>query len=152
LGGQLFIHNNPEAKMKVLHKISFLLVIILFTGSMLFAQDTTEVKKRVTKDMVEENLLIGAKSENEGLRISSAYYLGETKSKAAVIPLMGILKNKKSTEQAKIMAALSLFKIGDERGIFAIKQAIEFEENKTVQKMCKIFYDMHLQKKKVETD
>jgi HEAT repeat protein len=129
---------------------TFLLLVSFLLVTSNFAQDSAQVKKRVTNEMIEESLLVGAKSGNEGLSISSAYYLGETKSEAAVIPLMAMLKNSNSSEQAKVMAALSLFKIGDERGIFAIKQSIEFEQNETVKKMCKIFYEMHLQAKKVE--
>lgn len=138
--------------MKLILKLFYLLSILIFTTNLLVAQDSTITEKRVTEDMIEENLLVGAKSENEGLRISSAYYLGETKSDVAVVPLMAMLKSSESSEQAKIMAALSLFKIGDERGIFAVKQAIQFDKSKTVQKMCKIFYDMHIQKKNAQSE
>ena len=99
--------------------------------------------------MIEETLLLGAKSDNEGLRISSSYYLGETESEDAVIPLMEILHNDES-EQARIMAALSLFKIGDSRGIYAIKKSADSDESETVQKMCKIFYNMHSEQSKTE--
>lgn len=135
------------------NKFSFsilLLIIILSSGIISNAQESTKKVTTITGDMIEDNLLEGVKSDNEGLKISSAYYLGENKSEAAVIPLMGILKSEKSSEQAKIMAALSLFKIGDQRGIYAIKGAIEYEENNAVKKMCKIFYDMHLQQQKVK--
>jgi hypothetical protein len=40
------------------------------------------------------------------------------------------------------MAALSLFKIGDERGLFAVKQAIKFDDNDQVKKMCEILTQM----------
>ena len=66
----------------------------------------------------------GINSGNQGLRMSSAYFLGEFKCDEAVIPLMKILKSD-DNEESRIMSALSLLKIGDSRGIFAIKQAIQ---------------------------
>jgi hypothetical protein len=48
------------------------------------------------------------------------------------------------------MAALSLFKIGDSRGIYAIKKSAESDESETVKKMCTIFYNMNAEKTKTE--
>ena len=62
---------------------------------------------------------------------------------------MNILHTDKSPE-ARIMAALSLFKIGDERGIYAIKQAVQFDDNEWVKKMCNIFYQMYQANKEAE--
>lgn len=126
-----------------MQKFFYLLTVILISSvfsNQITAQDST---KNVTEDQIEESLLNGAKSENEGLRISSSYYLGETQISAAVIPLMDILHNDKSPE-ARMMAALSLFKLGDERGIFAVKNAAKSDENEQVRKMCGIFYNMYL--------
>lgn len=136
--------------MKPLYQFFTVLLITLLFASVVSAQDSTKVKKRVTEDMIEESLLTGAKSSNEGLKISSAYYLGETKSSTAVIPLMAILRDDPNP-QARVMAALSLFKIADERGIFLIKNiANKDDENETVKKMCQIFYNMHIQRKLAE--
>ena len=85
----------------------------------------------------------GINSDNQGLRMSSAYLLGEFKSDEAVIPLMKILKSD-DNEESRIMSALSLLKIGAARGIFAIKQAIQFDESERVRKMCSIFYQDYL--------
>ena len=103
------------------YQFFFLISFSLMISIACFGQDAAEQKTRVTSDMIEETLLTGAKSDNEGLRISSSYYLGETESEDAVIPLMDILHTDKS-DQARIMAALSLFKIGDSSGIYAIKK------------------------------
>ena len=81
-----------------------------------------------------------------GLKVSSAYYLGEIESQKAVIPLMGILKSDKNPE-ARIMAALALFKIGNEKGMFAVQQAVKFDDNEQVKKMCEIFYNMYVQER-----
>lgn len=121
----------------------------LFFLTSIYPQDTIKVLKKISDKSVEQNYLEGVKSDNLGLKISASYYLGERKSSKAVIPLMSILKSDKSPE-ARVMAALSLFKIGDERGIYAIKQAVKFDDNEWVKKMCNIFYQMYLTNKGAE--
>jgi hypothetical protein len=123
--------------------------LFLFSFITVYPQDSIKVLKRINDESIDLNYLEGIKAGNEGLRISASYYLGERKSSKAVIPLMKILKSDKSPE-ARIMAALSLFKIGDERGIYAIKQAIQFDDNDWVKKMCGIFYQMHMANKEGE--
>ncbi len=71
--------------------------------------------------------------------------MGEKKAEVSVIPLMKILKNDDNPE-VRIIAALSLLKIGNEKGMFAVKRAIEFDDNPRVSRMCSIFYDMYLKK------
>ena len=131
---------------------SFLLgvfFLFLFFLTSVYPQDTIKVLKKISDETVDQNYLEGVKADNLGLKISASYYLGERKSSKAVIPLMSILKSDKSPE-ARIMAALSLFKIGDERGMYAIKQAVKFDDNEWVKKMCNIFYQMYLTNKEAE--
>ena len=131
---------------------SFLLgvfFLFLFFLTSVYPQDTIKVLKKISDETVDQNYLEGVKADNLGLKISASYYLGERKSSKAVIPLMSILKSDKSPE-ARVMAALSLFKIGDERGIYAIKQAVKFDDNEWVKKMCNIFYQMYLTNKEAE--
>ena len=96
-------------------------------------------KKNYNRTVVIQNLLNGVNSENQGLMLSSGYFLGELKSDEAVIPLLSILKSSENEEE-RIMAALSLSKIGDARGIYAVKQAIEFDKSERVRKLCSLFY------------
>ena len=90
-----------------------------------------------------QNLLIGLASENDGLRRSSAYILGEIRSDDAVIPLMRALKSG-TDEKTQIVAALSLCKIGDARGVFAVKQEARFSENSRVRNSCSWFFDRYV--------
>jgi len=85
-------------------------------------------------------------SKNNGLICSSAFYLGEYNSTQAVIPLMKILKNS-GAEELRISAALALLKIGDARGIYAIKQAIKFDASERVSNLCSKFYNAYLSQK-----
>lgn len=123
--------------------LSCFLVVIISISSFGFIALVPAKKSNVNRDLVITNLLNGINSGNQGLRMSSAYFLGEFKSDEAVIPLMKILKSD-DNEESRIMSALSLLKIGDSRGIFAIKQAIQFDESERVRKMCSIFYQDYL--------
>ena len=75
--------------------------------------------------------------------------LGELRCKGALIPLLKVLHNGKC-EEVRILAALSLYKINDARGIFAIKQAAIYDESERVKRICGIFYNAHLNRD--ETD
>lgn len=118
----------------------FFAVIVLtsFLLSSLLAGEPPTAKLKQLQ-MAEQNLLIGLGSSNDGLKTSSAYSLGELNSNKAVIPLLKMLRNDPK-ECNRIMAALSLYKIGDSRGINALKQRIKFDESERVRKMCSTLY------------
>jgi hypothetical protein len=127
---------------RVVTSLIVLCLLGIFTNQ--FAQEGSQLPSRITESDIIDNLLEGINSDNIGLKVSCIYYLGERKADKAVIPLMGILKSKAS-DDIRIVAALSLFKIGDGRGIYAIKQRREFDESEQVKRMCDIFYNMYLQ-------
>lgn len=101
------------------------------------------------KEACIKTLFEGINSENEGLRAGCAYMLGELCCDKAVISLLKILHNS-TKEEMRILAALSLYKIGDSRGIFAIKQAIKFDESERVSRLCEGFYKSYLSGKTEE--
>jgi HEAT repeat protein len=90
-----------------------------------------------------QNLLIGLKSDNQGLRESAAFMLGELKASEAVVPLMAILRSD-SHESSRVVAALALCRIGDARGVFAVRRAVTFDESASVQRKCAWFYDQYV--------
>jgi len=108
------------------------------------AGDQTLFGSREKYERAEASLLAGLMSDNEGLRESSAYMLGELKSGKAVIPLMAMLRCN-DCETARIVAALALCRIGDLRGIYAVKQAVQFDDNGSVQSRCAWFYNEYVQ-------
>ena len=63
-----------------------------------YSQDSLKVVPRFTDEDIEINYLKGTESDNFGLKISSAYHLGERKSQKAVIPLMDALRSDSSAE------------------------------------------------------
>lgn len=125
-------------------KLFAIMVIVTISVVTVSAKDPAPLK-RGSLELAEQNYITGINTENEGLQVSSAYYLGEIKSDKAVIPLMRQLHNSKS-ESVRIAAALSLLKIGDKRGIYAIYKNIQFDESENVRATCKKFYICYLKK------
>ena len=113
------------------------LLIAVFLITSINAGEPPTVK--LQHQLAEQNLLVGLNSQNDGLKTSSAYSLGELNSSKAVIPLLKMLRND-NKECNRIMAALALYKIGDARGINAIKQRIRFDDSERVRKMCSTLY------------
>jgi hypothetical protein len=120
-------------------KSVLLLLLILFFSTSAFAGDIKKSEILDKYETVENNLLVGVESDNYGLRTSCAYFLGSIQSERALIPLLRMLKEG-GTEEERILAALSLCKINSERGLFAVKRAIKFDDSERVQRMCKSFY------------
>ena len=128
--------------MKNLTKL-FAIAFLLFLSTQIFSQGNT-VKSISSKDCCIKSLLEGVKSDNLGLQAGCTYMLGELCCGKSVIVLMDILHNNPS-EEVRILAALSLYKIRDSRGIFAIRQEMKFDESERVRQMCEKFYRAHLQ-------
>lgn len=102
--------------------LSFSIVVAITTVT--FAQADKEVSTTSKYETIEANYLTGLNSNNQGLKVSSAYFLGNIKSEKAVIPLMKMFRNQEN-DGAKLVAAWSLLKIGDSRGVFLVKRESE---------------------------
>lgn len=119
---------------------TMLLLIVAIINFPILAGEIPSPKQSVISENTVKSVLTGINSNNNGLISSAAYLAGELEIDEAVIPLMKILKDNNNDEELRIVAALSLYKIGDARGIYAIKQAIRFDESKRVSKLCSKFY------------
>jgi len=123
-------------------------LILLFVTLISFSTFAENNQVDKIKDSAVESLIMGVNSDNFGLRTSAAYMLGELKCEKGVIPLMRMLKSEER-EDARIVAALALLKIGNAKGIFAIKQAIKFDDSERVRRLCANFYHSFLEKSAV---
>ena len=126
-----------------------LLFVMFISATAAYAGGSPVEEAKINYALVEANLLVGLSSDNAGLSASSAYYLGEIKSQKAVIPLMAKLRSNNGCCSQRIMAALSLYKIKDERGMFLIKRLAKLDPDKRVRRICTAFYNAHL--KSVQT-
>ena len=127
-------------------KQSLILLTVVFAfvlSTVSLPQSSGYSKSNSSLRVIEDNYLKGLKSDNQGLRISCAYFLGEMKSNRAVIPLMQMLSNEQH-EGAKIIAAWSLIKIGDPRGVYRVRREADLSTCCSVQCMCDFFYKQHL--------
>lgn len=124
--------------MKNIFKSFAVLVVMLSLTGSLFAEHPPVVKRHNSLSM-EQNLLMGVNSENTGLKVSSAYHLGEMKSDKAVLSLIKMLRDSKKEEE-RIAAALSLTKIGTTKAIYFVKEASKFDDSKRVRELCNKFY------------
>lgn len=118
------------------------LLVLIFTGSIFALTNPSNNKTKV----IESNLLEGINSNNHGLQISSAYFLGEIKSEKAILPLMRILRSSNSSG-ARSMAALSLIKIGNAQGIYMVMREAQFNNSEKVRKLCRHLYRSYLSEK-----
>jgi HEAT repeats len=116
--------------------LGLVIISVMFTGES-FARSLTKRDSAIMKG--ETNLLIAINTNNFGLKSSAAQILGDIKSEKAVIPLMKMLKSS-DDENLRIVAALSLYKIQSSMGMFAVRQAIRFDESARVRKMCLNLY------------
>ena len=111
-------------------KKTFASLLIFFVGFTLFT--FAGIPSKVNKNsavyhQIESNYLKGLNSDNMQLKVSCAYFLGEMKSEKALIPLMALFRNAEN-EGSKLVAAWSLLKIGDSRGVYLVKRTIDLNE------------------------
>lgn len=119
-------------------KLSVIFMLVLFATSLFAKTNTTK------EETIEKNLLVGLKSDNLGLKTSSAYLLGEMGTDKSVNSLMSVLKSG-DTEEERISAALALTKINTGKGMFAVKQRATFDDSERVRRLCGMFYNQSLQ-------
>jgi HEAT repeat protein len=119
-------------------KLSAIFFLLVFAGSLFASAKTTNDSN------VEDNLIVGLKSDNLGLKTSSAYMLGEYGTSKSINSLLKVLKSG-DTEEERISAAMALVKINTEQSMFAVKQNAKFDDSERVRKLCALFYNQSLQ-------
>ncbi|MBI9070355.1 MAG: HEAT repeat domain-containing protein [Melioribacteraceae bacterium] len=114
-------------------------VIFLFfsTNLYLFAQEYH------LSDKAKTNLLFCIQHENDGVRSSGVHYVGKYKVEEAIPLLCKILKEDKNLRIRKL-AAYSLFRMNDSKGLFAIEEALRFNDNKEVRLFCSTIFEISL--------
>lgn len=132
--------------MKVTKIVSVILISVLLLSSTAIAKDELDPAVKAKYKTIEANLLTGLKSDNEGLRTSCAYFLGEYKSEKAVLDLLKMLRDD-DCYAARIVAALSLIKIGNRQAIYMVQRTSLFNDYEGVRKMTEKFYLSYLMKK-----
>jgi HEAT repeat protein len=104
------------------------------------------------KSAIVDNLTVGIKSENTGLHTSASFvlsdlvndgYLNAEDASKALIPLLKLLKYGE-TEEVRIAAALALYQLGDEIGIYQLRGVGKFDDDEKVAVVCRnLYYTYH---------
>jgi len=114
--------------MKTISKPGLALVLTLvFTvliGSVVLSQELNEKEYN-------QYLIKALKDENIGIRASAAQLLGERKVAEAVKPLVNMLRTEKHYG-VRIVAAVALHQIGDEKVLPILKERLKRDRNRTV--------------------
>ena len=113
--------------MKTLTKLSLALFLTLLLSSVLMAHPNNDKE-------YDQYLINALQDENIGIRTSAAQLIGERKVVKAVEPLVKMLKSEKNSS-ARIVYAMALYQIGDEKATAALKEAVIREKNKTVKRV-----------------
>jgi hypothetical protein len=117
---------------------SFVLVILV-SSQQVFAQGSNSMDEELRNKIIQKNPLKGLCCEDPSMRLDCAFALGEQKCEKAVIPLMKMLRED-SDEAVRIVAALSLIKIGDPIGVYLVKRTAKFNDFSKVRELCEKFY------------
>lgn len=109
---------------------SFLVAVVLAMWAMMLVGSTVQASEPLVSDY-DQYLINALKDENVGIRTSAAQLLGDRKTEAAVKPLVKMLKTEKSYA-ARIVAAMALYQIGDEKTLPFLKDVAKKDKNQTV--------------------
>ena len=120
-----------------------LITMVLLAGVML----STLVKAQHVTTPVSENainnLIIGIKSDNEGLNRSCIYYAGKYRIREAVDALIDKMSNVKDAN-TKVLIARSLYEIRDAKGLEAVRRQSLTDENERVKKMSALIFSEYV--------
>jgi hypothetical protein len=138
---------NPKSKSlliqeDVMKKLAVVFGAVLFvTATWANAQTVKEQIGEAKFDQAVANYLVALGNENDGLRRSAIYMLGQFKAEEATIPLMKVLRNSKDAK-CRIAAAWALSKIGSGVGTYAVKQAVRFDDDLKVRLHAAWYYNL----------
>jgi len=118
-----------------------LLTAMLAAGSLVYAK-TNLTDPNVKGKLAIENLKNGIKSDNEGLKKCAIYFAGYYRVSETVPTLAEVVK-KETQPSTKILIALVLYRIGDERGISLVRDMAAKDKNPEVRRMCTCIYNAY---------
>jgi HEAT repeat protein len=121
------------------------LALILTTAT---AGQVARAQKPIFKPNAIANLIVGINSENDGLRKSAIYFAGKYDIDQAVDPLIEQLKVEKNPS-LRLLIALSLYKIGNEKGLDAIYANVLLEKDPHVKRMCNAIFEEYKSNKNI---
>ncbi len=132
----------------ITHSVSILLLLILSNTSFC-NQPEDEVFKVFDKKEV-QNLVSGLESKNLGVVKSCIYFAGKYKINEVVDNLIRKINCDSLPEDVKVLAAKSIYEIGNSRGIYQLSQTGKFSINERLRKICTLLYNDYINKEFAE--
>ncbi len=117
--------------------------VALLSAALAYARPGDVSRPSSDQEFTESKLLDDVHCDNCQAKENAMYDLGELRSQKAVIPLMAVLHGD-SDESSRVVAALALCRIGDERGTYAVKRAATFDGSKKVRTLAAWFYNTYV--------
>lgn len=114
--------------MKTASKIGLTLVLTLVVTMFI---SSAGLSHEMNEKEYNAYLIKALKDDNIGIRTSAVQLLGERKVKEAVKPLVKMLNIEKNYA-ARIIVALALHQIGDEKVLLILKEQLKKDRNRTV--------------------
>jgi|GEM_PF-1763380 len=120
-------------------KLVAIILIALFSNN-IFAKPISSPGEDTKSDRMSlaiKNIAVGIESENAGVKKCCIFYAGYYEFNELVDVLVKQLKKEQDTD-TKILIVLSLYKIGDKKGMEAIKQLVGDDTNQFLREMALI--------------
>lgn len=119
--------------------VFLLLITISYSSLTAQTRDTADYR---SPDAI-SNLVMGIKSDNPGVRRSAIYFAGKYGISETLLPLMKALRNEKD-DNIKYVLAMALYKLGDDRGMFVVKQIACEDSDAKVRNLLSGIYNTNL--------
>ena len=120
------------------------LLILLSLSTTLFAMD----QKNYFRDKEVENIIVGIKSDNNGLMRSSIYFAGKYKIEETVDALFEVL-DEESEPSNVILIAFSIYEIGDTNALMKLIETANNSESASVKNMLIAIATQYLSESKI---
>lgn len=117
------------------------LTLTLSFASFTFATTPASTETKIDWQKAEKNYIVALASDNDGLRHSATYFVGEYRLKGAVEQLIVILQTDK-VEKNRMAAAAALMQIGEKEGVQAVKDASLYDGSEKVARFCEQLISM----------
>ena len=118
-----------------------LLTVTLTAGTLAYAKSISTDPVMKGKTAI-ENLKNGIKSDNTGLKKSAIYFAGYYRVSETVPALTEVVKSE-NEPGTRILIALVLYRIGDEKGINLVRDMAVKDRNPEVRRMCTCIYNAY---------
>ena len=122
--------------------MAFLSLIIFTNMGELTAQFNSTQDITINKCAL-ENLFYGIKSDNEGVKRSSIYFVGKYRIAEMELALIEQLK-KEQNPNNRILIALVLYELKSEEGLAVVSKLAMFDNNQEVRRMSTHIYNAYI--------